>query len=181
MAIIYSDNSSKIQWPDANAHDPNSQKFYYIYYRPEYWNPITSYIKDSDVVLPSVDNGCMYECVSGGISATDEPTWITIEGNLFNDNDVKWRCMPRRSRLTNKDIILTSTWTATSGVSLDSQNIQGGFITSVKVSAISNINNLPLNCYANRVMELTNHISVLRFNGQIEEFDKTIVITVRET
>lgn len=45
-------------------------------------------------VVPTVDNGFIYECTNaeGGTTDAGEPTWPTTPGNTVVDNDITWTC-----------------------------------------------------------------------------------------
>lgn len=168
MTIIYSGDDGPIYWPDTDLHDPNSEKDYYISYRPPTRQNSKAYVKDVDVVTLLVDNGCMYECVSGGITASSPPTFNTIEGSYTDDGDVRWRCKPLTSKLKSGDSISLSTWTGDVGVTLTTPAIIGD-TTVTKVTAV------PTGATS---FKITNQISILRSNGRTEKFDKTLIIPI---
>jgi hypothetical protein len=170
MTIIYSEDSGQIYWPDTDLHDPNSEKDYYISYRPPVRQSNKAYVKDVDVVILSVDNGCMYECVSGGISASSPPTFNTIEGGYTDDGTVRWKCKPLISKLKDGDTITTSTWTGDTGVTLTNPDIIGDS-TVVKVTATPS---------GATSFKITNRVVITRSNGRTETFDKTLVIPIAE-
>ena len=169
--IIYSDDSGPIAWPDNDKHDPNSKKYYYIDYRPATRSNTTEYVKGVDVVIPSISNGCMYECVSGGISSATSPTFGTDEGKTTIDGNVLWKCKPLTSRLAAGDTITASVWTATTGVTFSLPLILNSVSTGIRVDSV--LTTL-------KKFTLTNHISVLRVTGRQEEFEKSLIITVKE-
>lgn len=171
MTIIYSDDSAPISWPTTDSHDPNSKKYYYIDYRPVARANSTAYTKGLDVIVPSVFNGCMYECISGGTSAAVEPTFTTDEGKIITDGDVKWKCKPYSARLGIGDTITVSTWTGDTGVTTSNPLIISNIVTGVRVDAVPT---------GVKKFNLTNHITILRVSGKTEEFEKTLVITIKE-
>lgn len=171
MTILYADDSDKVQWPDTDSHDPNSKKYYYISYRPPTRVNSTAYIKNTDVVIISPFNGCMYECISGGISAATIPTFETIEGKTTIDNDVKWKCKTYIARLQPGDTVTASTWTSDTGVVLDLDIIIDDITTGIRVTSVPT---------TLKKFTITNHITVLRVSGRIEEFDKSLVIPIKE-
>lgn len=171
MTILYADDSDKVQWPDTDSHDPNSKKYYYISYRPPYRVSETPYIKGVDVVISSPFNGCMYECISGGISDILPPIFETIEGKSTIDNDVKWKCKTYIARLQPGDSITDSTWTSDTGVTLDLPIIIDGISTGIRVTSVDP---------TFKKFTITNHITLQRVSGRIEEFDKSLVIPVKE-
>lgn len=170
MTIVYSDDSGPIIWPEDDLHDPNSKKDYYISYRPVTRQSSTAYIKGVDVVMPLVNNGCMYECISGGISGSTPPTFDTTEGRYTDDGTVKWKCKPLISRLGEGDSITLSAWTGDTGVTLSDPAIIGN-TTVTKVTATPS---------GATSFKITNHVTILRANGRSEEFDRTLVIKIAE-
>lgn len=170
---MYSDDSGPIIWPEEDSHDPNSKKYYEITYRPPSRQSNTTYIKGVSVVLPTAPNGCMYECISGGISFSSEPTWGTIENGTTDDNDVKWRCKSYNAKLEVGDLITDSTWTSDSWVTIDSSVVFDSNATAIRVTAMT----APA---GTTTFTLTNHIKVTRVSGRLEEFDKSLIITIAE-
>jgi len=170
---MYSDNSGLTYWPEEDSHDPDSKRYYEITYRPPTRQNSIAYTKGVSVVIPTTPNGCMYECISGGISASSEPTWGTVENGTTEDGDVKWRCKTYNSRLESGDTISASTWTADSWVTLDNPVAFDGNATATRVSAMT----VPTGTTS---FTLTNHISVTRASGRLEEFDKSLVIPITD-
>jgi len=173
--IIYSDDSGQLIWPDTDLHDPNSKKDYYISYRPPVRTNETVYTKGIDVVVLPEANGCLYECVSGGISNTSllhsTNTFTTIEGKLQEDGDVKWKCKADTSRLRDGDVISASTWTASDPLII----LTGTDIIS-NIKTVVNVSEVPSTL---KKFTLTNHCTILRASGRIEEYDKSLIITVK--
>lgn len=169
--IIYSDDSGPIIWPTTDQHDPSSKKDYFIAYRPLVRVSNKEYVKGADIVIPSVSNGCMYECISGGISAGSEPTFDTTEGQTTTDGTVKWKCKPLISKLAAGDTITASAWTGDTGVTLSDDAIINDVITVIKVTAV------PVTA---KTFTITNHITVLRASGRTEEFYKSLVISIKD-
>lgn len=168
--LIYSNDSGPITWPITDQHDPSSKKDYFIAYRPPTRVSLKEYIKGVDVVIPSVSNGCMYECVSGGISASSEPTFDTTEGQTTTDGTVKWKCKPLTSKLAAGDTITTSAWAGDAGVTLSDGSIINNVITVIKVTAVPT---------SAKTFTITNHITVLRASGRTEEFYKSLVVSIK--
>ena len=170
---MYSDDSGPIYWPEEDSHDPDSKKYYEITYRPPSRQNNTAYIRGVSVVLPTTPNGCMYECISGGISSSTEPTWGTIEGGTTEDNDVKWRCKSYSSKLEVGDLITESAWISDSWVTLDNPVLFDSSATATRVSAMT----VPA---GTTIFTLTNHIKVTRVSSRLEEFEKSIIIPIME-
>jgi hypothetical protein len=169
MSIIYSDDSDVIYWPETDLHDTLSSKYYFIDYRPDFWLPNSAYVKGVDVIIPTISNGCMYECLSGGRSSLTEPTFTTKEYGAVQDNDVSWRTIPFDAKLGYGDTITASSWTATAGVTITGQEIVDGKTTLVKVTSV-----LP----TLKTFKLINIVDVLRVTGRTETHKKTISITI---
>ena len=174
--IIYSDDSGPVIWPTSDLHDPDSKKYYYIEYRPPVRENEKAYVKGVDVVVLDTPNGCIYECISGGISnhlsAHQVNTFTTVEGKTVDDGDVKWKCKPDTSRLRDGDTITTSTWSSTEPtVTLSGEVILSGIQTGVRVDAVDP---------TLKKFLITNHITIQRVSGRIEEFDKSLLVTIKE-
>jgi hypothetical protein len=174
--IVYSDDSGPVTWPTSDLHDPHSKKYYYINYRPPVRENEKEYVKGVDVVILDTPNGCIYECISGGISnhlnAHQTNTFTTVEGKTTDDGDVKWKCKPDTSRLRDGDTITTSTWSSTEpSVTLSGEVVLSNIQTGVRVDAVSS---------SIKKFTLTNHITIQRLSGRVEEFDKSLIISVKE-
>ncbi len=171
MTILYSDDSGPIYWPEEDSHDPDSKKYYEITYRPPTRLSSTAYIKKVGIVVPTVPNGCIYECISGGISGSTEPTWGTLENGTTEDGGVKWRCKAGNTKLESGDTISESTWTADSWVTTDNSVIFNNNATAVRVASMT----VPT---GTTTFTLTNHIKITRSSGRLEEFDKSIIVPI---
>jgi hypothetical protein len=168
--IIYSDDSGPIIWPDTDKHDPSSEKDYTISYRPQNRVDSKEYVKGVDIVIPITSNGCMYVCVSGGISASSPPTFGTTEGGYTDDGTVRWQCKPLVSKLLAGDTITLSTWTGDVGVTQSDPAIINDIATITKVTVV------PATA---KTFTITNHITVLRASGRTEKFSKSIVVGIK--
>lgn len=169
MSILYSGDSEITQWPLSDLHDRLSNKYYYIDYRPDTWQADTPYIKGLDLVIPTVNNGCMYECISGGRSSVVPPIFTTKEGGVVDDQDVKWRTLTYSAKLGYNDIITSSTWSAPQDVLISDEELILAKSTAVKVMYV------PLSLTS---FELVNTINITRSTGRLEVFKKTLLITV---
>jgi len=171
MTIIYADDSGPVKWPKSDRHDPDSEKFYQIDYFPTARASSVSYTKGVDVVVFPDDNGCMYECTSGGISASIAPDPITIEGDSFEDNDVEWKCKPLTTLLSKNDTITLSSWTGDTDVTFSDESVINGKTTEVKVLTI------PDNVTG---FTITNEVEILYSTGKTEKRQKSLIISVKE-
>lgn len=171
MTITYIDDSGPLVWPSTDLHDPNSKKDYYLYYGPFTHSTNVPYVKGVDLVVPTTPNGCMYECVSGGISGATPPTFSTEENKITEDGGVKWKCLPLSTRLGPGDLITTSTWSGDDGVTLSNPAIISGVATVTKVEAV------PANA---KRFTITNHYTITRDSGRVEEYEKSIIITIKD-
>lgn len=167
MAILYADRSKPFKYP--YKYDPQDKKFHSFSYRPPVWEPSKEVIKDVSLYVPTVSNGCMYPCSSGGITGATEPVWSTIEGAATADNDVEFTAKPLDSLLAEGDSITYSAWAHDTGVVIDSEAIIEGILTKFRLTAV------PIDV---KSVQLVNHITVQRVNGDLEEFDSTIIIQV---
>lgn len=154
-------------------YDPNSKAFYYKAYRPQTRLGAFEYMEGdhADYVLPPVDNGFMYVCVSGGISAAIAPTFIAIKGKITVDGTVKWQAIPYDMLLLSGDSITASAWSGSGGETISSESIVAGSITKFRLDGVVS---------GSKKATVINHITVLRANGDVEEFDSTLIITIKE-
>lgn len=174
--IVYADDSGPVIWPTSDLHDPLSKKYYYINYRPPVRENEKEYVKGIDVVVLDTPNGCIYECISGGISNTlithQTNIFTTVEGKTTEDGDVKWKCKPDVSRLRHGDVITSSTWSSSEpSVTLSGGVVLSSIQTGIRVDSISS---------SIKKFTLTNHITVQRASGRVEEFDKSLIIGVKD-
>ena len=169
--IIYSGDSGIIDYPEDLAHDPDSKVFYRLDYRPPFRKSSQYYIKGLDVVIPLIPNGCMYECISGGVTDTLTPTLPTLESKTVDDGTVRWKVLPYAAKLGYGDTITDSTWTASAGVTVANSLVFGGTITYIKVTSV-----LP----TLKTFTITNHVTVTRVSGIQEEYERTLRIRVAQ-
>ena len=54
------------------------------------WAGTTAALLNASVVIPTVKNGFVYLCTTGGTTGNAEPTWPTTQGGTVNDNGVIW-------------------------------------------------------------------------------------------
>lgn len=169
MTIIYTDDSGPLTLTELDSHDPNSQKYYYLHYKPDTRSPSKEYTKGVDIIIPAVSNGCMYECVSGGISALVEPIFETVAGKITIDNTVQWKTKPLVTRLLTGDVITSSTWASDVGVTTTSGVILNDIATGIKVTSV------PATA---KSFKLTNTITIQRASLRVETFDKSIIVPI---
>lgn len=153
------------------VYDPNEKVYYSISYRPRTRADSTEYLKGVDVVILTTPNGLLYECVSGGMSAATPPTFSTVEGDDTEDGSVTWRTRPYDLLLNTGDVITASTWTGTNGETIDNDAIVNSIQTKFRLTAV------PAGA---TTATLVNHITVTRVNGDVEEFDRSIIIKVKD-
>lgn len=169
--MIYSSNDKPQKWPKSDAHDPDSEVEYPVYWGLPIRENSKAYVQYNDAVLPPTANGCMYECVSGGITAASPPTMATVENEYTDDGDVKWKCLPLGSRLGHGDIVQTVTCTADAGVTIGATSITDGIITVAKVIAV------PAGAIS---FTLTFIADILYADGRTEKRVKSLIIPVKD-
>jgi len=169
MTILYDEGTGPYTHPV--PYDPDSKVFYSRTYRPSDWSAANEYIEGVDLVLPTTPNGFMYECVSGGISGASEPTFGTTKSKFTADGSVKWKAVPYSLLLNTGDSITASTWTRTNNETIDVDSIIDTIQTKFRLIAVPS---------GATSATIVNHISVVRANGDPEEFDRTMIITVKE-
>ena len=182
--IIFSDNSGPIIWPVTDAYDPNNKRYFYINYMPKTRVNLSAYTADVDIIIPSIFNGCMYVCKQGGISNSTEPVFDTREGSITLDGTCKFKCIPYDALLSPGDTITASSWFSDTGVVLTNSTTISGITTGIRLEAVPTIqviNNLGVMITLPiKTVVITNHISVTRSSGRQEEFDKSLVIKVKD-
>lgn len=171
MNILYDDGLNPYTHPV--PYDPDSKVFYSRSYRPPTRASNTEYIEGVDLVIPSTPNGFMYECSSGGISASSEPTFTAQKGKITTDGTVKWKAVPYSLLLHTGDIIkaASSTWSGTNSETIDSEEIVDSIQTKFRLTAV------PADATSATIV---NSFTVTRANGDEEEFDRTLIISVKE-
>lgn len=169
MKPLYSEGNNKYNYP--YPHDPNEKKYYTFSYRPTIWVPNTEVVQGVDVVVAPTSNGMLYECTSGGITGAVEPTFGTVEKGLTLDNSVAWQAKPLILMLAAGDTITVSTWAYDAGVTIDNEAIVSGIMTKCRIVAV------PTDA---EEITLTNTVSITRDSGDIEEFDRSIIIPIKE-
>ena len=171
MTILINSGSKPYKHP--KQYDPNDESIYSWSFRPKSWTTSTEYVEGdmADAVIPTVPNGFYYECVSGGISSGTEPLFSTIKGKTTVDGSVKWKSKPYNLFLKTGDSVTTSTWAGTNGETLDSEVIINGIQTKFKLLTV------PTDATSASII---NNITVTRSNGDIEKFDFTMIITIKD-
>ena len=169
MSITYATGREPLELLE--PYDPDEKKYYTLSYRPKDWEADTEYGKGRHLVIPTTANGLMYECTSSGISAATEPTWTVAEGGSIVDGGVTWRVRSYNLLLQTGDVITTSTWAGPVDTVLDNPVLIDGSHAKVRLTSVAT--------GATSII-LTNTIEVTRDNGDLEEFNRGLVITVKE-
>jgi len=164
MTIITSTNKKIINYPF--HHDPGDEKYYQFIYRPQARSNSTEYLLD-DVVRPASANGYYYICINAGISGASEPTWVTKENGKVIDGPIIWQAKAYNMMLNTGDNITSSSFSATSGVTLSDPSESNG-LASVKVTDVGSLTSFIL----------TNTVSITRASGKIETFERSISVIV---
>ena len=151
-----------------SKHDPSDAKYYPFTYRPQVRSNSTVYYV-GDVVIPTVFNGLMYECVNPGISASAEPVMSTKLNSKTTDNSVIWFTKPYEALLEPGDSVTASAFSVSEGVSLTDESTPGD-TTYVKVTITGSISEFIL----------TNTVTVTRSDSKVETFERSIRVEVTE-
>ncbi len=151
-------------------YDIDEKTYYSRSYRPADWAATTEYIKGESLVIPTTPNGLKYECTSGGISGATEPTFGTVEGGATVDGTVQWKAKQYDLLLNTGDSITASSWTGTNSETIDNDSIVGGIQTKFRLTAV------PAGATSATIV---NHITVTRANGDVEEFDRSLIIKIK--
>lgn len=166
MSLIISSNKKVVKYPF--LHDPLDEKYYPFVYRPRERVSSTEYLLD-DTIRPAVPNGYYYVCANAGVAGSVEPTFATKANGKTTDGTVVWLAVPWNLMLNTGDSISASSFTASVGVTLSDASYDDG-VCSVKV----------VDTGALALFTLTNHITILRNDGKVEQFDRSIDVTVGE-
>lgn len=174
MAIFHTGNRPFYHY---KSYDRDEEVVFSITYRPETWEADKEYISadhqldvdNSNLIIPSVPNGWMYECSSGGISSSSEPAFLTTKNSITIDNTCEWKAMPYSLLLMSGDTIASSTWIPNTGESIKDDSIVGGIQVKFTLFGV-----LSTEDKAN----ITNRITINRASGSIERYDNTIIIKV---
>jgi len=166
MPILYSSFKKPFKYP--GVHDKDSKVVYRINYRPENWTPSKEVVAGVDICQPTTPTGFIYECAVSGVTGLSQPTFGGAE---VTDGTAKWVAKNDALLIGRLDTIGTSIWTPSSGVTLDNMALSNG-AAKCRVTAIPE---------GAATFTLTNHIVVNRDNGDVEEFDRTLIVKVSET
>jgi len=166
----YSNLSGETKLGDEFAYDPQEKRFYYLKYRPDTWEADKETIQGVDVVIPPSPNGCKYEAVSGGTTGAVVPTFSTTKKGITTDNDVSWKCSPYDLELLVGDTITASTFAGTNGETIDNESIVSGVMTKFRLTSVPD---------GATTATIINHTTVTRINGDVEEFDRSLIIPIK--
>lgn len=170
MTIIKTDCKDIYEYPC--PHDPDEHKFYFFNYRPEEWSAEKVYVKNSAIVIPSIANGFMYTCVSGGKSSTDLPVFPTIENERVDDGTVTWKAIPYEALIAPDDVISLSTWEADDVATLiDSFTVLGGGTTGFRLYGV------PVGA---TTVTVTNKVDITKPDATIWKLNRSILFNIKE-
>ena len=170
MSVLYSvvGKPTKLQ---GAPFDKDNENVYTITYRPIQRVSDNEYYLD-DVIIPTISNGHLYECTSGGVSDSVEPVFSPVANELTTDGDAVFIAKPYNLLLRTGDFISSSDWACDdAGAVFDAGSIVGMRKTKTKLTAIT---------AGLSSVTLINSISVIRANGDTEIFDHSIIIPVKE-
>lgn len=169
MKPLYSEGNIQYNYP--YSHDPDEKKYYTFSYRPAVWTADTEVVKGVDVIVAPTSNGMLYECTSGGITGSVAPTFGTLEKGTTADNSAVWTAKPLTLMLADGDTITLSTWSVPTDTTFDNDSIVSGIATKLRLTAV------PTDA---EEVTITNTVTVTRVNGDVEEFDRSIIIRITE-
>jgi hypothetical protein len=86
-------------------YDTDNKLLYYLILRPEPWTTGREVIQDKLLIMPTVANGCMYQCVQGGITGATEPNWTTAKNSIVISGTAKFKSIPYNLLLQTGDVI----------------------------------------------------------------------------
>lgn len=167
MTILYSERNKAYKYP--KRHDTSDKKIYPMDYRPQTWEAGLEVIKGFTLLIPTVSAGMMYECVSGGLTGGTEPTWGAVEDGLTEDGSASFKAVPLDCLLAEGDVITDSTWEGPVGATIDTPLIITGTTTKFRLTAVPP---------DTKSVTIVNHIKVTRLNGELEEFDSSLIIPI---
>lgn len=168
--VMFSTGDKPTKLPKNRAYDINEKRFYSMSYRPKNWVANQEVIKNAGLVIPTVPNGFYYECSSSGNTDAVEPVFLTTLKSKTPDNTAEWTAKIYDFLLNTGDTITSSTWTGTNGETVDSESIVDGIQTKFRLTSVA---------ADAKTVTLVNHIAVSRLNGDVEEFDRSIIIPVK--
>lgn len=156
----------------STPYDVDEKIVYSRSYRPDTWGAGKEYRSGrlADLVLPPVPNGWMYLCSSGGISGATAPTFSTVKNGKTVDGDAEWKAIPYDLLLNTGDSITGSTWVGTNGEIIDNESIVSGIQTKFRLTGVA---------LGAKSVTITNHIVILRADGEEEFRDRSIIIPVK--
>ncbi|RLC98685.1 MAG: hypothetical protein DRI46_10880 [Chloroflexi bacterium] len=171
MTILVSKGCDVYTYPC--PHDKDESKYYYLKYKPATWEIDKVYIKSTDIVLPTVETGFMFKCVSGGRSdVTTEPVFPTVENETIDDGTVKWKAVPYDALMGFNDIITTSTWQVEEvGTLIDSFSLDNNFLVGFRLYEV------PVDATE---VTVTNVIVITKPDGKEFTYNRSIKFTIKE-
>lgn len=99
------------KWQFTNRFDPRTWASSTVFAKGEYCKPSTA-------------NGFKF-LSNGGRSGSTEPTWAVDEGETTTDGSIEWVAYPDLFALEPGETVTGSTWTATAGVTLGTDQDAG--------------------------------------------------------
>jgi len=168
--IIFNNGDKPTQLPVGMAYNVNEKKYFSLTYKPPAWRANKEQKKGVDLVVPTTPNGLYYECISGGITGSSEPVFSTTERLKTVDGSVLWVAKLYDMLINSGDTITASVWTGTNNEVIDNASIISGIQTKFRLIGVA---------VGATKATLTNHITILRKNGDIEELDRSIIIPIK--
>lgn len=166
MATLFLDRNTTFIHPE--KYDPDEERYYSIGWRPPARLNGYEYLLD-DIALPESPNGFYYVCTKPGVSAPSQPTMPTTVNGTVTDGTVTWKAQAYNLELRDGDTV-TSTWTATTGVTTDNPGGDGS-VNWVRVTGVPD---------GTRSFKLTNRVTITRLDGKVETLDGELTISVKK-
>lgn len=142
--------------------DPDDVTIIKIIWGATTWNANTVY-RSNDIVKPTTDNGYYYTVSMNGRSGLTEPNWLQED---TTDNDVLFSANPWDLWLLPDQILTASSWSATSGVTLDNLSMSDVYSSAMITDVDSTLTEF----------EITNQVT--KDNG--EKLSRTLLYKVNQ-
>lgn len=169
MSVLEAIGNKPVKYPF--KQDPDEAKFYAIAWGANLRLNSNEYLLD-DVVVPEEANGFKYICVKPGVSAATEPVMSSEIDEITEDGTVWWKALAY-------DLMMRR------GDSFDSSMLPVWAI-DVAGATLSNAGYDDYSCWVQvsgvpadtKIFTLTNTVRILRADGKVEKYDRSLKIKV---